>query len=108
MKTVLKLPLSTKTIEKILHALRHFLAENKSIIIPLTAMQRSKSGRTNRSKSMSEKLIDLIIDITRYNYPTAIRRIQVMPKTSTNIMWDLYSRGLARNPPDITIWHVGK
>ena len=44
MKTVLQLPLSTKTVEKILHALRHFLAENKSIIIPLTAMQRGKSG----------------------------------------------------------------
>ena len=32
-------------------------------------------------------------------YPTALRRVQILPKTSTNITWYLYSRGPVRNSP---------
>ena len=36
------------------------------------------------------------IRITKHYYPTALRRVQITPKTSTNITRYLYSRGPVR------------
>ena len=37
--------------------------------------------------------------LSAHYYPSALRRVQITPKTSTNITRYLYSRGLVRNSP---------
>ena len=46
--------------------------------------------------SLTKSCNTYILDNTSFYYPTALRRVQIMPKKSTNITQYLYSRGPVR------------